>query len=126
LPSPVSAVLPKGVPLRDESAPTRSDVIDQPRTGKRWQAWAGVAVSAVFLFIAFRGQHPRDVLATLREVDLRWLPPALLLFAAGVVIRAARWSVLVRPVAPLSMMDVMPAPTRAFSNKFGSVGGCKA
>jgi uncharacterized protein (TIRG00374 family) len=109
LPSPVSAVLPKGVPLRDESAPTRSDVIDQPRTGKRWQAWAGVAVSAVFLFIAFRGQHPRDVLATLREVDLRWLPPALLLFAAGVVIRAARWSVLVRPVAPLSMTDVMPA-----------------
>ncbi len=94
-------------PLRNASE--TSGTIETPRSGKRWQAWAGVAISAIFLFIAFRGQHPRDVLETLRQVDLRWLPPALLLFAVGVVIRAIRWSVLVRPVAPLSPSEVMPA-----------------
>ncbi|MFM9106786.1 MAG: lysylphosphatidylglycerol synthase transmembrane domain-containing protein [Chloroflexota bacterium] len=98
---------PGAGPLSDASDITRHRGL--PGGGRRWQAWAGAAVSAAFLFLAFRGQHPAEVLASLREVDLRWLPPALLLFAAGVAIRAWRWSVLIRPVAPLTPAEVMPA-----------------
>lgn len=73
-----------------------------------WRVWVGIAVSAVFLFLAFRGQNPGDIWRTLRTVDLRWLPPALLLYAGGVWLRAVRWSVLLRPVAPLAPRDVLP------------------
>ncbi len=76
--------------------------------GRRWQAWLGLAISAVFLVIAFRGQHPSEVWAVLRQADLVWLVPALALFALGVLVRAVRWSVLLRPVAPLSGRDVLP------------------
>ncbi len=76
--------------------------------GSRWQAWLGLAISAVFLAIAFRGQQPAEVWAILRQADLAWLVPALVLFAIGVLVRAVRWSVLLRPVAPLSAREVLP------------------
>jgi glycosyltransferase 2 family protein len=95
------------VPLAQDAPETQR--LPTPTARRRWQTWAGVAISAIFLALAFRGQHPRDVLATLREVDLRWLPPALLLFSLGVLIRAVRWSILLRPLAPLSPAQVLPA-----------------
>jgi hypothetical protein len=67
-----------------------------------------LAISVVFLVVAFRGQHPADVWAVLRRADLGWLAPALLLFAAGVWVRAIRWAILLRPIAPLPARQVLP------------------
>ncbi|MGI9254178.1 MAG: lysylphosphatidylglycerol synthase transmembrane domain-containing protein, partial [Thermomicrobiales bacterium] len=105
----MGARIDRSTSLTVETHSTDAQPQPQPKSGRRWQAWAGVLISAIFLAIAFRGQHPADVLASLRQVDLRWLPPALALFAAGVLIRAFRWSVLLRPVAPLSSADVLPS-----------------
>lgn len=60
----------------------------------------GIALSAVFLFLAFRGQDFGEISAALRETNLWWLVPGLALYFAGVYVRAIRWRILLRPVAP--------------------------
>ncbi len=60
----------------------------------------GIAISAVFLFLAFRGQDFGEIRDSLRETNLWWAVPALGLYFAGVYLRAIRWRILLRPVAP--------------------------
>lgn len=60
----------------------------------------GIAISAFFLYLAFRGQDFGEIRDSLRETNLWWLIPALALYFAGVYLRAVRWRILLRPVAP--------------------------
>lgn len=60
----------------------------------------GIAISAVFLFLAFRGQDFGEIRDSLRETNLWWALPALALYFMGVYLRAIRWRILLRPVAP--------------------------
>lgn len=83
--------------------------------GRSWRGWLGLLVSAAFLALAFRGLHPSDVWAVLRQVDPRWLAPALLLYAAGVWLRAVRWTVLLRPVARMTPGAVVPATLAGYT-----------
>jgi len=73
-----------------------------------WRVWLGLLISAGFLVYAFGGQHPGEVWAALRRVDLRWLAPALVLYGAGVWVRAVRWSVLLRPLVAVPAGRVLP------------------
>ncbi len=65
---------------------------------RSWRAWVGIAISAVFLYFAFRGQDLGEIRDSLRSVELWWLVPALLMYFAGVWLRAVRWSILLRPL----------------------------
>ena len=76
--------------------------------GRSWRVWVGVGISAAFLLYAFHGQNLDDVWAALKRVDLRWLPPALALYFAGVWVRALRWSVLLRPVVRARAGAIFP------------------
>jgi uncharacterized protein (TIRG00374 family) len=58
----------------------------------------GLAISAVFLYFAFRGQDFGEIRQSILETNLWWLPVALVLYFTGVWIRAIRWQVLLRPV----------------------------
>lgn len=60
----------------------------------------GVAISAFFLFLAFRGQDFGEIRDSLRETNLWWALPALCLYFIGVYLRAVRWRILLRPIAP--------------------------
>lgn len=84
------------------------DAPQQRGAARRWQTWVGAAISAFFLFLAFRGQNPQTVWETLQQVDLWWLLPAIGAFAIGVWLRALRWSVLLEPVQPLTGTEVTP------------------
>jgi uncharacterized protein (TIRG00374 family) len=64
------------------------------------RALIGFAISAVFLYIAFRGQHFGDILDALQQANLWWLLPALTLYFAGVWVRAIRWRILLQPLTP--------------------------
>lgn len=75
---------------------------------RSWRVWLGLLISAGFLVYAFKGQNLGEVWAALKRVDLRWLPLGLALYFAGVWMRAVRWSVLLRPVAPASARAVFP------------------
>ena len=60
----------------------------------------GIAISAFFLILAFRGQDFGEILDSLRETNLWWAIPALGLYFSGVYLRAVRWRILLRPIAP--------------------------
>lgn len=75
---------------------------------KSWRAWLGTAISAVFLYFAFRGQDLGEIRDALRETNLWWAFPALALYFTGVWVRAVRWSILMRPLAAVSARELMP------------------
>jgi glycosyltransferase 2 family protein len=66
---------------------------------RSWRAWLGIAISGVFLFLAFRGQDLGDIRYALGQANLWWLVPGLVMYFIGVWLRAIRWSVLLRPIA---------------------------
>lgn len=75
---------------------------------RSWRAWLGIAISAVFLFVAFRGQNLGEVRDALGEANLWWVPPALALYFIGVWVRAARWSILLEPLARSDSRQLFP------------------
>lgn len=60
----------------------------------------GIAISAFFLLLAFRGQDFGEIRDALGQTNLWWLVPALGLYFGGVYLRAIRWRILLRPIAP--------------------------
>ena len=76
---------------------------------RSWRALLGIGISAVFLYIAFRGQDFGEIRRSFLEANLWWLPLALALYFTGVWIRAVRWSVLLKPVvATTSARELFP------------------
>jgi uncharacterized protein (TIRG00374 family) len=66
---------------------------------RSWRAWVGIAISGIFLFLAFRGQDFGDIRDAIEQANLWWLIPGLAIYFVGVWLRAVRWSVLLRPIA---------------------------
>ncbi|MCO5223324.1 MAG: flippase-like domain-containing protein [Thermomicrobiales bacterium] len=62
----------------------------------------GFAVSAFFLFFALRGQDYGAIREAFSQVTYWYLIPALGLYIIGLLVRAYRWSVLLRPVEKVS------------------------
>jgi glycosyltransferase 2 family protein len=60
----------------------------------------GIAISAIFLYLAFRGQDFGEIGDALRQTSPWWVVPALGLYFIGVYLRAIRWRILLRSVAP--------------------------
>lgn len=75
---------------------------------RSWRAWLGIAISAVFLYFAFRGQDLGDVRRAVNAANLWWIFPALVLYFIGVWLRARRWSVLIRPLANVDGRALFP------------------
>ncbi|HEV2529402.1 MAG TPA: lysylphosphatidylglycerol synthase transmembrane domain-containing protein [Thermomicrobiales bacterium] len=73
-----------------------------------WRPILGLIISVVFLYVAFRGQDFGEIRAALRSVDYWYLIPALGLYFAGVLVRAVRWSILLRPAATITARQVFP------------------
>lgn len=73
-----------------------------------WRPILGVAISVVFLVIAFRGQDFGQIRDALRAVNYWYLAPALVLYFTGVAVRAVRWSILLRPAAAISPRQAFP------------------
>lgn len=63
------------------------------------RALLGIALSAFFLYLAFRGQDFGEIREAVLQTNLWWLPVALILYFIGVWLRASRWRVLLRPIA---------------------------
>ena len=68
---------------------------------RQWRFWLGLAVSVVFLWLAFRNKDLGHMAAALATADYRFLVPAILLYFVGVFFRAIRWQALLNPVKPL-------------------------
>jgi uncharacterized protein (TIRG00374 family) len=75
---------------------------------RSWRTLLGLAVSAVFLYFAFRGQDFGEIRDALKEANLWWMPAALALYFVGVWIRAIRWRLLLEPVVSTTARELLP------------------
>ncbi len=69
------------------------------RSGRKRLAFIiGIFISAVFLFLAFRGLQPEQLLNSLGDLELGYLLLAMAIYIVAVVIIALRWQFLLRAV----------------------------
>jgi len=75
---------------------------------RSWRAWLGIAISAFFIYFAFRGQNFGEIRDALAAANLWWLIPALILYFSGVWVRAIRWRILLQPVVDVRARELFP------------------
>ena len=75
---------------------------------KRWQFWVGIAISAVFLYLALRGLHPIELWEAIRSARFWWLIPGVGVYFLGVWARAWRWHYLLRPLKKIPTRTMFP------------------
>lgn len=69
----------------------------------------GLAISAVFLFLAFRGVRFREVGDALSKANYLWLIPAVAAIVASIAVRAVRWRLLFHPQRDLRLSSLFGA-----------------
>lgn len=70
--------------------------------------WASLAISVVFIGLFLRATHPRELGDALNQADYWWLIPGTAVLFVAISARCVRWSVLMRPVAPMSPRRLFP------------------
>jgi uncharacterized protein (TIRG00374 family) len=78
---------------------------------KRWYLWAGLLISAIFLFLALRGLQLDTLWETIQNAAFWWLIPAILVYFLAVWARAWRWHFLLLPIETISTRDIFPILT---------------
>jgi glycosyltransferase 2 family protein len=69
---------------------------------------AGLVISAVFLFLAFRGLNPQEVWRNLSGVNPLLLVVAAIWYFLGVALISLRWQFLLRAIQSVHLRVVMP------------------
>ncbi|MFQ5944169.1 MAG: lysylphosphatidylglycerol synthase transmembrane domain-containing protein [Anaerolineales bacterium] len=75
---------------------------------KRWQFWLGLAVSALFLWLALRGLRLADVWEAIQGAQYLWLIPGVAAYWVGVWVRSWRWTYLLRPLKRVTSRKAFP------------------
>lgn len=78
------------------------------RRYKRWLTWLGLIISAIFLYLAFRGINYRELWLTLQQINLWWLLPGIALYFLAVLVRSLRWQFLLTPIKKISIATLFP------------------
>lgn len=68
----------------------------------------GLAISAIFLFIAFQGLNPGAVWQEIQQASLPLILIAAAWYFAAVYVISLRWGFLLRAIAPLKVRQLMP------------------
>ncbi|MBD3180000.1 MAG: flippase-like domain-containing protein [Candidatus Latescibacteria bacterium] len=74
-----------------------------------WKILLGLAVSALFLYLAFRKADFREMFLTLKQADYSYVIPAVALSLLSLAFRAIRWKYLFRPIKRISFMNLLSA-----------------
>lgn len=69
----------------------------------RWKLWLGIAVSAILLWVAFRGVPLDELRQSMADVRLAWLVPVVLSIVVRFWLTALRWQILLRPVKAIGV-----------------------
>lgn len=75
---------------------------------KQWKLWLGIAVSAVFLWLALRGQKLDEVWLTIKSANYWWLIPSVLVYFVAVWVRTWRWDYMLRPFKHIPVSRLFP------------------
>jgi uncharacterized protein (TIRG00374 family) len=79
-----------------------------------WKTVIGVAISALFLFLAFRRVDFHELGWALRGADYRYTIPAMLLVLLSLWIRSVRWRYLLGPVKKIRLSSLYAATMIGF------------
>lgn len=71
--------------------------------------WIGLGISLFFLFLLFRKIDFHKLLAAFREMDYRYLWPALLFTFVSYFFRAVRWYFILLPIKKTRLKNLFPA-----------------
>ena len=80
----------------------------------RWKLSLGIAVSAVFLYLAFREADLQRLLEVLRQAEYLWMIPAVVLTLASFAVRAWRWRYFLLGVGRLPFSQLFSATMVGF------------
>jgi len=78
------------------------------RNVKRWLIWLGLIISVIFLYFAFRKINYTELWAALKNTQLWWLIPGLLIYFFGMVVRTWRWGYLLNPLKRVPSATLFP------------------
>ncbi len=70
--------------------------------------WVSLVISVVLIALFLRATHPRELADAFGEADYIWLIPGTAVLFLAITARCIRWSVLMRPVAPMGPFRLMP------------------
>ena len=74
----------------------------------RWQFWVGLAISAIFLWLALQGLELGDVWSNIRGANYWWLIPGVGAYFIGVWARTWRWDYMLRPLKQIPVRSLFP------------------
>lgn len=74
----------------------------------------GLLVSAGFLYLALRGQNFSELWTAIQSARLIWLIPAIVVYFIDVWVRSWRWHYLLRPIQPISPLQIFPIITMGY------------
>ena len=75
---------------------------------RSWQFWLGLAISALFLWLALRGLRLVDVWEAIQGAQYWWLIPGVAAYWVGVWVRSWRWTYLLRPLKRITTRKAFP------------------
>jgi uncharacterized protein (TIRG00374 family) len=81
---------------------------------KRWQFWLGMAVSALFLWLALRGLDLNQFWDELQGASYGWLLPSVLVYFGAVWARTWRWHYMLRALKPVPLRRLFPTVTISY------------
>jgi len=81
----------------------------EKRQRLNWQLWAGIAISLVCLYLAFRGIDLPTLAKELRSTQLSWLTLALSTSIITLFAKAARWQMILTPIKKPKYQKVFSA-----------------
>ncbi|MEM7331503.1 MAG: lysylphosphatidylglycerol synthase transmembrane domain-containing protein [Chloroflexota bacterium] len=75
---------------------------------KKWQIWIGVLISAIFLWLAFRGLDFEEAWQNAQNANYLWLIPSVGVYFIGVWVRTWRWDFMLRPLKHIPVARLFP------------------
>ncbi len=75
---------------------------------KKLQFLLGIAISAIFLWLALRGLKLGEVWQDIRSANFWWLIPSVLTYFVAVWARTWRWDYMLRPLKRISLRRLFP------------------
>ena len=75
---------------------------------RNYRLWGAAAISAVLIVLFLRATHPSELKNALQEANYWYLVPATGVLFLAICARCVRWSVLMRPVAPIGPARLFP------------------
>jgi len=75
---------------------------------KRWQFWLGLAISALFLYLALKGLDLGQVWQHMKQARYWWLLPGVAVYFLGVWMRTWRWHSMLRALKPVPLRRLFP------------------